>query len=131
MGEVWRARHVHQRVPVAVKVLTAKGSSRPMFVESFRNEVRAVAALDHPHIAMVLDYGSVPEEAAKQGAGELVAGTPYLSMELVEGDTLADHLGTLEWRTIERVLRGLLDALAHAHARGVIHRDLKLSNVLW
>jgi eukaryotic-like serine/threonine-protein kinase len=131
MGEVWRARHRQQQVPVALKVLTASGSSRPMFVESFRNEVRAVAALDHPHIAMVLDYGSVPKEAAQSSRGQLVAGTPYLSMELVEGQTLADHMGTLPWRDVERILRGLLDSLAHAHARGVIHRDLKLSNVLF
>lgn len=102
-----------------------------MFVESFRNEVRAVASLDHPHIAMVLDYGSVPQEAARTSGGQLVAGTPYLSMELVEGHTLADQMGLLPWREIERVLKGLLDALAHAHARGVIHRDLKLSNVLF
>ncbi|MEQ1505951.1 MAG: protein kinase [Myxococcota bacterium] len=131
MGEVWRARHRQQQVAVALKVLTAAGSSRPMFVESFRNEVRAVASLDHPHIAMVLDYGSVPQEAARTSKGQLVAGTPYLSMELVEGQTLADHMGNLPWREVERVLRGLLDALAHAHARGVIHRDLKLSNVLY
>ena len=128
---MWRARHRSQRVRVALKVLTAKGSSRPMFVESFRNEVRAVAALDHPHIAMVLDYGSVSEEAADVSKGRLVAGTPYLSMELLEGKTLADHMGTLEWGEIQRILTCLLDALAHAHARGVIHRDLKLSNVLY
>jgi tetratricopeptide (TPR) repeat protein len=131
MGEVWRARHVQQDVAVALKVLTATGSRDAMFVESFRNEVRAAAGLDHPHIATVLDYGSVPPDAAERSDGQLVAGTPYLSMELVEGGTLADHMGTLPWSEIERLLRGLLDALAHAHARGVIHRDLKLSNVLY
>ncbi|MBX2802006.1 MAG: protein kinase [Myxococcales bacterium] len=131
MGEVWRARHQSERVAVAVKVLTAKGSSRPMFVKSFRNEVRAVATLEHPHIAMVLDYGAVPSKASEASKGRLVAGTPYLSMELVEGETLADHMGSLDWPEIARILTCLLDALAHAHARGVIHRDLKLSNVLY
>ncbi len=131
MGEVWRARHQAEGVRVAVKLLTAKGASEEMFVESFKNEVRAVAPLEHPHIAMVLDYGSVPEQAAKASKGRLVAGTPFLSMELLEGTTLADHMGTLEWPEIERLLLCLLDALAHAHARSVIHRDLKLSNVLY
>jgi serine/threonine protein kinase/tetratricopeptide (TPR) repeat protein len=132
MGEVWRARHRTQHAPVAVKVLTAEGSSRPMFVDSFRNEVRAAAGLEHPHIVLVLDHGEVSAAAAAASGGELVAGTPYLAMELVEGgDTLAEHMGTLPWYEIERVLRGLLDALAHAHARGVVHRDLKLSNVLY
>ncbi|MEO0602914.1 MAG: AAA family ATPase, partial [Myxococcota bacterium] len=131
MGEVWRARHQAEGVRVAVKLLTAKGASETMFVESFKNEVRAVAPLEHPHIAMVLDYGSVPESAAKASKGRLVAGTPFLSMELLEGTTLADHMGTLDWPEIERLLLCLLDALAHAHARAVIHRDLKLSNVLY
>jgi hypothetical protein len=131
MGEVWRARHRGRDLAVAIKVLTATGSRDPMFVESFRNEVRAAASLEHPHVATVLDYGSVPQEAAEKSRGQLVAGTPYLSMELVEGGTLAEQMGTLPWPEIERLLRGLLDALAHAHARGVIHRDLKLSNVLY
>ncbi|MEN0064054.1 MAG: protein kinase [Myxococcota bacterium] len=131
MGEVWRARHQAEGVRVAVKLLTAKGASETMFVESFRNEVRAVAPLEHPHIAMVLDYGSVPDQAAKASKGRLVAGTPFLSMELLEGTTLADHMGTLDWPEINRLLLCLLDALAHAHARSVIHRDLKLSNVLY
>jgi serine/threonine protein kinase/tetratricopeptide (TPR) repeat protein len=132
MGEVWRARHRTQHSTVAVKVLTAEGSSRPMFVDSFRNEVRAVAGLEHPHIALVLDHGEVSAAAAAGSGGTLVAGTPYLAMELVEGgDTLAEHMGVLPWYEIERLLRGLLDALAHAHARGVVHRDLKLSNVLY
>ena len=131
MGEVWRAWHVSQRTPVAVKVLTAAGSGQAMFVESFGNEVRAAAALDHPNIATMLDFGMVSPSAAARSGGRFVAGTPYLSMELVEADTLAQHLGTLPWSAVEHLLLRLLEALSHAHARGVIHRDLKLTNVMY
>ena len=130
MGEVWRGVHRAQDVPVAVKVLTAKGMRRNFFLVAFRNEVRAMAGLDHPGIALVFDHGEVSEESAVISEGLLVAGSPYLAMELAHGGTLGPWCGRLAWVECREVMLGLLDALAHAHARGVIHRDLKPANVL-
>ena len=130
MGEVWRGIHRAQRVPVAVKVLTAKGMRRSFFLVAFRNEVRAMAGLDHPCIALVFDHGEVSEEAAALSEGRLAVDSPYIAMELAHGGTLAPWAGRLAWADCRDVLLRLLDALAHAHARGVIHRDLKPANVL-
>ena len=123
MATVFRGVHREQDVPVAVKVLdpgVAKSSS-------LRDEVRAMAGLDHPSIVMVLDRGEVPDEV---DTGQLPAGSPYLVMEWASGGTIARWPRPLDWKTLRELLVSLLSALAHAHARGVIHRDLKPSNVL-
>ena len=131
MGEVWLARHRVDGVRVAIKVLTHAGAGDPKFIASFRDEVRAVAALDHPAIVRVYDYGVVPDPAPRDPEGnDLPASSPYLAMELLEGGTLKDLCGTSTWPEIQSLLLGLLDALAHAHARGVTHRDLKPANIL-
>ncbi len=130
MGEVWWAIHRQQRLSVAVKLLTSAAAQKPRFRAAFRNEVRAVAGLDHPHIVRVFDYGEVDAAAAEASQGQLRAGTPYLAMELVADGTLMKLRGRVKWHELREVLRGLLDALAHAHARGVVHRDIKPGNVL-
>jgi eukaryotic-like serine/threonine-protein kinase len=128
MAEVWRARHREQRIGVAVKVVTARYARNPNFVSRFADEVRAVASLDHPGIVHVLDHGEVDETTAA-GSDKLVAGSPWLAMELASGGTL-ERARPNGWSRLRQTLLGLLDALAHAHARGVIHRDLKPGNVL-
>lgn len=131
MAEVWSGVHAAQQVPVAVKVMTGERARNAQYRASFRNEVQAVASLDHPGIVLVFDHGEVTAEAEKASRGLLPAGSPYLAMELADGGTLAsvarENLG---WSELRRILLALLDALAHAHARGVVHRDLKPSNVL-
>ena len=127
MGVVWRGIHVEQSVPVAIKFLTEEGARVPLYLACLKNEVRKVAALDHPAIVRVFDHGEVPSGLTRHG---LIAGSPYLVMELAEGGTLSRHCGNLEWGQIWRALMRLLDGLAHAHARGVVHRDLKPGNVL-
>lgn len=130
MGEVWQGIHREQGVPVAVKVITADAARQPRYLEAFRNEVTAVARLDHPGIVWVFDYGTISTGAERESKGSLVAGSPYLTMELASGGTLHGVMKDLDWPAAKRVLLELLDALSHAHARGVIHRDLKPGNVL-
>ena len=130
MGEVWQGVHREQKVPVAIKVLTAIGTSDPVFASCFQNEVLAASTLDHPVIIQVFDQGTIPQEIEEETDGSLVAGSPYLAMELARGGTLRPLRGKLEWPQLWRVLMRLLEGLAHAHARGVVHRDLKPSNVL-
>jgi eukaryotic-like serine/threonine-protein kinase len=128
MGEVWEARHTDTGVPLAVKCL--RDEQDDWAESAFRNEVRATAALDHPSIVAVYDEGAVPEETAAASEGRLVEGRPYLVMELVDGKPLQGRVGRLGWPVLQDLLLQLLDALAHSHARGVIHRDLKPGNVL-
>ena len=133
MGEVWRGQgrdFLGQVVPVAVKVLSGHGARDPWFVQAFRDEVRAVSRLDHPHVVRVFDQGRIPPETERDTGGQLEAGSPYLVMEWLDGGTLEEHGVVDSFADLKRLLFQLLAALAHAHARGVVHRDLKPVNVL-
>ena len=129
MGVVWRALHRRQGLTVAIKVLRPEARSRTL-LDGLRNEVRAVAAMEHPHVVWLYDQGEVPHDAAAESDGMLQAGTPWLAMEHCTGGTLLDNVPN-RWADLRDLLIRLLDALAHAHARGVIHRDLKPANILF
>ena len=130
MGVVWKAIHRELGQPVAIKVLTALGAQDENFRQSFTNEVRAVARLHHPSIIRIFDYGITTQELCDASQGEIVAGSQYYTMELATGGTLPKPTSPLPWLQMRFLLLELLDALAHAHARNVIHRDIKPGNIL-
>jgi serine/threonine-protein kinase len=118
-GVVYRARHRALDRPVALKMILAGPHLSPEARRRFRLEARAIARLRHPNIVQVYDVGEH-------------AGCPYLSLELVEGGTLADRLAGAPRPPDEaaRIVATLAEAVDYAHRQGVIHRDLKPANVL-
>ncbi len=127
MGQVWRGTDVLLGRPVAVKVLRSEYTGDPSFLARFRAEAQNAAALSHPNIAAVFDYG---ETVAQDGSGETLA---YLVMELVEGRPLNDVIrssGRLDVPTTLEVLGQTAAGLAEAHRAGMVHRDVKPGNLL-
>ncbi len=129
-GEVWAGSHVESGARVAVKVMRTDLGIAPGGSGDFRREVEAISGLLHPHIVEVFEHGRIPRETAELSEGRLERGAPYLCMEFLSGGSLAALQGRLDWESQRAILLGLLDGLAHMHARGVIHRDVKPSNVL-
>ncbi|HEU4348520.1 MAG TPA: protein kinase [Actinoplanes sp.] len=123
MAVVWRARdHVLGRL-VAVKLLAGRLLGQPGARDRIRDEARAAAALAHPNIAQVYDYGEWEID------GKLL---PYVVMELVRGTTLEQRIqaGPMSARFAMRTSAEVAAALAAAHAEGLAHRDVKPANVM-
>jgi tRNA A-37 threonylcarbamoyl transferase component Bud32 len=120
MGAVYRAVDETLGRQVAVKALRRELADDPTFLERFRREARAAAGLSHPGVAGIYDYGEV-------------GGQPFIVMELVEGETLAERVaaeGRLPWREAFAIGEQVAAALAAAHAHGLVHRDVKPANIL-
>ena len=125
MGEVWRAEDTVLERTVAVKAMLPALLSEPGFAKRFAAEAKTVAALTHPHIVNVHDFGN-----ADLPSGETTA---YLVMEFIEGKSLADLLaerGRLDARELMPIIAATAEALQQAHERGIIHRDIKPGNIL-
>ncbi len=120
MGAVYECDHVALHRKVAVKVLHPAQARKKASVARFQNEAHVAGAIGHPNICSVLDMG------------ELDDGSPFLVMELLLGETLAERIaseGALPFDDVVDVISQVLSGLVAAHARGVIHRDIKPENV--
>src|SRR5438874_4351428 len=116
MGEVWAASDLELDRTVALKLLGPEADPA-----RFEREAHAAAALSHPNVTQLFDYGAWE-------------GRPYMVLELLPGGTLEDRLRdgrALPDAETERIAREVAAGLAHAHARGLVHRDLKPANVLF
>jgi hypothetical protein len=120
MSVVWRAHDDVLDRDVAIKVLSGGPAADPELLHRIQLEARAAARLHHPHVVEVHDYGETEQKL------------PYVVMELVDGRSLADLLrdGALPWRTAVMACAQMAAALAAAHARGIVHRDVKPGNVM-
>lgn len=126
MGEVWEAEHVLERQRVALKLMKSELARSSSYQDAFRKEVHAVASLRHANIVQVFDHGVLRQPV--QGVAD--EGAAWLAMELLEGASLSRYRLQLSFPQLAHVLLELLSALAHSHARGLVHRDLKLGNVM-
>lgn len=120
MAMVYRGRDPHFKRDVALKLLPPQLTLDPMFAQRFRREAETIAALEHPAIVPVYDFG--------EENGQL-----YLVMRLMTGGSLADRLeeGPLPLPEVMRITERIAAALDRAHNQGVIHRDLKPANILF
>jgi predicted ATPase/predicted Ser/Thr protein kinase len=118
MGVVYKARQLSLDRPVALKFLPEECARDPVWLARFRREARTASALNHPHICTIYDTGEA-------------GGRPFLSMELIEGQTLEELVAQRRpVQELARLLEQAARALAAAHAAGVVHRDIKPANLM-
>jgi serine/threonine protein kinase len=121
MGAVYKALHRELRIPVAVKVLHESYQRDADFCRRFYDEALAASRLDHPNLVRVHDFGQEPD------------GLLYLSMEFVAGRSLRTVLGqegAMSSKRVADIVMQVCAGLGHAHARGIVHRDVKPDNVV-
>lgn len=120
MGEVYRATDIKLNQPVALKFLPAAVAKKPGLLERFHGEVRIARQVSHPNVCRVYDIGEAE-------------GTAFISMEYVDGEDLGSllrRIGHLPAAKATEIARKLCAGLAAAHAKGVLHRDLKPGNIM-
>jgi serine/threonine-protein kinase len=119
MGTIWRAQHLVLNAPVAVKVIDRTAIPDEETLSRFMREAQSAAALRSPHVVQILDYG-------------IDGKVPFMAMELLEGETLAQRIKQQQRLTpaeTARVLTHIGRAIGRAHEAGIVHRDLKPENV--
>jgi len=119
MGSVWRAEHVELGTPAAVKLVDEEIVRSPEALARFKREAQAAASLRSVNVVQILDYGLDGE-------------TPFIAMELLDGESLADRLarvGRLDPATTAGILGQVAKAVGRAHDAGIVHRDLKPDNI--
>ncbi len=119
MGSVWRAHHLTLNSPVALKLIDPSLAIHPDARARFMREAQAAAALRSPHVVQTFDFG-------------LHADIPYIAMELLEGESLADRLEretTITPQLAAQVMTHVARAMSKAHDAGIVHRDLKPDNI--
>jgi predicted Ser/Thr protein kinase len=119
MGEIFEGRDTELQRTVAIKVLAAKFIEDETMKRRFVREARLASQLNHPNIATIYEIGEA-------------AGNPYIVMEYVQGQTLADALkaSTLPIKRILEIGQQIAEALTEAHERAVVHRDIKSANIM-
>jgi serine/threonine-protein kinase len=120
MGSVWVAEHLSLRTQVVVKFMAIELAASADAVERFSREAAAAAQVKSPHVVQMLDHGVTP------------TGVPFIIMELLEGHDLAKHLasrGRLSLGETAQIVGQVCKALARAHERGIVHRDIKPDNI--
>lgn len=118
MATVYKAFQPSINRYVAIKILPSQYAQDPNFVKRFEHEARAIAALEHPHILPVYDFGTQD-------------GLTYMVMRYVEGGTLSNLMGQpMPAKQVVRLIGAVARALDYAHKQGIVHRDIKPSNIL-
>lgn len=118
MATVYRAYQPSIHRNVAIKILPSQYAQDPSFVKRFEQEAKAIAALEHPHILPVYDFGTQE-------------GLTYMVMRYIKGGTLSNLMGqSLPYDRVVSLVGDVARALDYAHKRGVVHRDIKPSNIL-
>jgi serine/threonine-protein kinase len=120
MGSVWVADHLTLGTQVAVKFMSPEVAQRPTLVTRFTREAHAAAQIKSPHVVQTLDHGIAPD------------GSPYIAMELLEGESLQKRLkrdGRLAPALTSVIVGQTCKALSRAHALGIVHRDIKPANI--